>query len=179
MLIAKKTKETNIAEHVIYMFQIEDLIRANHLEVETIMQTIIKPQIKDEQLLAQYQQWYLQLVKQMKNEGIESKGHFSEINEILMELLLLHDTLLSIMDDQKYKAIFEKAMPVLKDFQHKSQSTDINLVEVAFNAMYSKLILKLKGQAFTQATEDAFKTISDMLAYLAATYKKMKKGELN
>ncbi|UKN02611.1 DUF4924 family protein [Paracrocinitomix mangrovi] len=179
MLIAQKTKESNIAEHVIYMFQIEDLIRANQLDLDTIITTIIEPQIQDENLLEKYKEWYGGLIKQMKREGVAKQGHTSDINEIIMELLMLHNTLLNILDDKGYKERFEKALPALKDFQHKSNSADINIVEVALNALYGKIILKLKGQSFTASTEEAFGHISQMLGYLAIYYKKMRNGDLN
>lgn len=179
MLIAKRTKETNIAEHVIYMFQIEDLIRASKLELSTILDTIIVPQVEDEVIRGQYSEWYEDLIKRMKIEGIEEKGHLAEINEILMELLMLHNTMLNVLDDKGYKQRFEKALPSLKDFQAKSNASDINIVEVGFNALYSKMILKLKGQKFTESTEEAFSQISQLLGYLAIYYKKMRNGELN
>jgi hypothetical protein len=179
MLIARRTKESNIAEHVIYMFQIEDLVRANNLDLDTIVNTIIEPHISDEKLAREYKEWYAAIIKQMKTEGVAKKGHISDLNEILMELLLLHNTLLNVMNHKGYLAAFEKALPALKDFQVKSNASNVNLVEVGFNALYSKLILKLKGQAFTQATEEAFKQISEMLGFLAVYYKKMRNGELN
>ena len=179
MQIAKKTKESNIAEHVLYMFQIEDLIRANQLDLETITYTILKPQIKDESALDAYKNWYQDLIKQMKFEGVQRKGHLSEINEILMELLLLHNTLLNVIKEPKYLKAFENALPSLKDFQQKSGSSDINLIEIGFNALYSKIILRLKKTTITEATESAFQSISQMFAYLAAYYTKMKTGDLN
>lgn len=179
MQVAQKTKETNISEHIIYMFQIEDLIRANNLDIETITTTILKPQINNETLLGQYVDWYKNLIKRFKIEGIKEKGHLSEINEILMELLMLHNTLLNVLNEKKYAVVFEKALPALKDFQQKSNSSNLNIIEVGYNALYSKIILTLKGQKFTPATEEAFKTISDLLGHLAAYYKKMKNGELS
>lgn len=179
MLIAQRTKENNIAEHVIYMFQIEDLIRANQLDLDTILNTIIKPQIQDEALVEQYTQWYAGLIKQMKAEGVAESGHLSELNEIIMELLMLHNTLLNILKDKAYQERFEKALPAIKDFQAKSNSSDVNLIEVGLNALYSKIILKLKGQSFTESTEEAFGHISQLLGYLAIYYKKMKSGEMN
>ena len=91
---------------------------------------------------------------------------------------MLHDTLLNVLKDKKYAMVYEKALPALKDFQQKSNSGNLNIIEVGFNALYSKMILNLKGQKFTPATEEAFKTISDLLAHLAAYYKKMKNGDL-
>ncbi|MEO9531522.1 MAG: DUF4924 family protein [Crocinitomicaceae bacterium] len=179
MLIAQRTKENNIAEHVIYMFQIEDLIRANKLDLDAVINNIIAPQISDENLLKQYTDWYAGLIKQMKAEGIQEKGHNSDLNEIIMELLMLHNTMLNVLNDKGYKEKFEKALPALKDFQSKSNSTNINIIEVGLNALYSKMILKLKGQKFGPSTEEAFGHISQLLGYLAIYYKKMRNGELN
>ena len=179
MQIAKKTKESNIAEYVIYMFQIEDLIRANDLEINTIVDTILAPQIKDDLLLGQYTNWYKELIKRMKIEGKKEKGHLTELDEILMELLMLHDTLINVVNNKKYKIVFEKALPALKDFQHKSNNSNINLIEIGFNALYSKVILNLKGQEFTESTQSAFKSISELIGTLAAFYSKMKSGDID
>jgi len=179
VLIASKTKSSNISEHIIYMFQIEDLIRANKLDLATITTTILAPQIKDEKLLNDYIAWYKELIKRMKIEGTIQKGHSSDVEEILMELLMLHDTLLNVLNNKKYKVVYEKALPALKDFQQKSNHSNINIIESGYNALYSKIILNLKGQKFTDATEEAFKSISELLGHLAAYYKKMKNGELD
>lgn len=179
MLIAQRTKETNIAEHVIYMFQVEDLIRANNLDLVEIIETIIKPQIQDEELLASYTQWYSDLIKVMKQSRVETKGHIPDVNELLMELLMLHNTLINISKNKEYLAAFEKALPVLKDFQQKSNSGDLNLIEVGFNALYGKMILKLKKKEISEASEEGFGFISKMLGLLAHFYTKMKTGDLN
>ncbi len=179
MLIAQRTKENNIAEHIIYMFQVEDLIRANNADLSSIINTIIEPQISDEEMISRYTEWYKGLIKQMRNERVEAKGHVSDINEILMELLLLHNTLINVSKEKRYLEAFEKALPVLKDFQQKSNAGDLNLVEVGFNALYGKMILKLKGAEISDSSEEGFQAISKMLGILAHFYKKMKQGDLN
>jgi len=179
MLIAQRTKETNIAEHVVYMFQVEDMIRANELNLELIIERVIRPQIQDETLVESYIDWYKGLIKQMKDERLHERGHLYEINEILTELLLLHNTLINISKDKKYLQVFEEALPVLKDFQQKSQSGDLNLIEVGFNALYGKMILKLKKQEISPASEEGFQRISKLLGTLAVFYKKMKTGDMN
>jgi hypothetical protein len=179
VLIAKKTKSDNIAEHILYMFQIEDLIRANNLDVDTIYNSLLEPQIKDEKLLAEYKAWYVELIKRLKIEGIVKKGHLTELQELLMELLMLHDTLINVLKNKKYLQSFEAALPALKEFQQKSNDSNLNLIEVGFNALYGKIILNLQGKPVTEASEQGFKTISNLLAYLAAYYKKMKNGELD
>lgn len=179
MLIAQRTKETNISEHVIYMFQIEDLIRANNFDLETIANTIIAGQVQDDELFEQYRNWYAGLIRQMKLQNIEEKGHVEEVQEVLMELLMLHNTLLNIINDREYSSAYEAALPALKDFQVKSNSGNLNIVEVGFNALYGKLILKLKKQPISASSEEAFGLIAKMLGILALNYKKMRNGELN
>ncbi len=179
MLIAQRTKENNIAEHIVYMFQVEDLIRANNHDLDKITTTVIQPLVADEAMAQQYVDWYAGLIKKMKQERVQDKGHVSDINEILMELLLLHNTLLNISREKRYLEAFEVALPILKDFQHKSNGGDLNLIEVGFNALYGKMILKLKRTEISTASEEGFQAISQLLGMLAHFYKKMKQGDLN
>ncbi|NOQ75051.1 MAG: DUF4924 family protein [Crocinitomix sp.] len=179
MLIAQRTKENNIAEHIIYMFQVEDLIRANKADLDAIVTNVVQPLITDEAMAQQYVDWYAGLIKQMKQERILEKGHHSDINEILMELLLLHNTLINISKEKRYLEAFEVALPIIKDFQHKSNGGDLNLIEVGFNALYGKMILKLKGTEISAASEEGFQAISQLLGILAHFYKRMKKGDMN
>lgn len=179
MLIAQRTKENNIAEHIIYMFQVEDLIRANNAKLDRILTNVVQPLITDEAMAQQYADWYAGLIKQMTQERILEKGHLSDSNEILMELLLLHNTLINISREKRYLEAFEVALPILKDFQHKSNGGDLNLIEVGFNALYGKMILKLKGTEISVASEEGFQAISQLLGTLAHFYKKMKQGDMN
>lgn len=41
MFISKQLKENNIAEYLIYMWQVEDLLRANGCDIDRIRQNII------------------------------------------------------------------------------------------------------------------------------------------
>ena len=50
MIIASKKRKENIAEYLLYMWQIEDLIRANGLDMDRIQANIIdKYQLEDSQ----------------------------------------------------------------------------------------------------------------------------------
>ena len=41
MIIAKRKRKENIAEYLLYMWQIEDIIRANNLDIESIRKNVI------------------------------------------------------------------------------------------------------------------------------------------
>ena len=43
MFISKQLKENNIAEYLIYMWQVEDMIRANGCDMEKIKKNIVLP----------------------------------------------------------------------------------------------------------------------------------------
>jgi hypothetical protein len=77
MQVAQKKLNENIAEYVLYMYQIEDIIRAYQFDVDIILKNYVKPQLPDVSFINQYREWYKGLVTQMKNQKIEKKWTFS------------------------------------------------------------------------------------------------------
>ena len=76
MFVAKKLREQNITGYVIYMFQVEDVIRAYGLDLERICEEYLpRFQYSDEQL-RQEKEWYEALIRMMREEGKEQSGHF-------------------------------------------------------------------------------------------------------
>ncbi len=177
MLIAEQKLKTNIAEYVLYMYQIEDIIRACDLDLDTILEKVVQPQLPDDSFLPQYKQWYADLIAQMKSQRIEKSGHLMSTQEIIVELSYLHQSLLGFKDNTKYKTIVETAMPHIEEFKSKSNLKDKNEVEVIFHAMYMKLLLRLQKKEISPASEEAFDAMRIMLAYLSRSYIKMKAGE--
>lgn len=179
MLIAQQKKDQNIAEYIVYMYQIEDIVRAFKLDVEAIMNNFVLPQLPDRSFEKQYREWYSGLVRQMGVQKIEEKGHLAELNEIIVELSYLHQTLLNMAKDEKYVGIFERALPLMEDFKSRSNLKDKNHVEIAFHAMYMKLLMKLQKKEISAETEEAFDSMRMLLAYLGRAYHKMKSGDLD
>ncbi len=178
MLISRKVRESNIAEYVLYMFQIEDIIRAYHCDIDEIREHIILRQVHEEGLQKQYTSWYSGLIDRMKEQGILETGHLEEIVEIITEIHYLHNTLVNIVQNQKYIDRFNEVLPVLSDFQAKSGS-NTNLIASGFDALYTKILMKLKRHEISEASAKGFDTIATFLGYLASHYKKMKLGDLN
>ena len=90
MFVSKQLKEKNIAEYLIYMWQIEDLIRANGCDIEKIKSTIIAPYPLTEEQKAELTQWYMDLIEMMRHEGIMEKGHLQINKNIITWLTDLH-----------------------------------------------------------------------------------------
>lgn len=179
MRIAEQKLKENIAEYILYMYQIEDVIRAYQFDLDAIMESYVMPQLPDNSFAAQYREWYRQLINEMKAQKIEKSGHLLRLKEILIELSYLHNTLLSMAQDQKYKDVYERAAVYLDEFKEKSNMRDSSHLEIAFHAMYMKLLLKMQKKEISAETEEAFDAMRMFLAYLGRSYRKMKSGDLD
>ncbi len=179
MLIAQQKLEENIAEYILYMYQVEDVIRAYNFDLDAIIDQYVRPQLPDESFIPQYTSWYKGLIRDMKDQLKQKSGHLLELNEILVELSFLHNMLLGQVNDTKYTGLVEAAQPFIEEFKQKSNLKDKNDVELLFGAMYMKLLLRLQKKDISPETEEAFDAMRIMLAYLAQTYHKMKRGELD
>ncbi len=179
MLIARQKKEENIAEYILYIFQIEDVIRAYNFDLDSIISEFVKPQLPDDSFLSEYRKWYTGIISQMKQRGLDKHGHIDEVKEILVELSYLHNTLLNLANDDKYRSTFERANTYLEEFKQKSNLKEKNNIEILFHAMYMKLLLRLQKKEISSETEEAFDTMRMVLAYLARSYKRMKSGDMD
>ena len=82
--IAQKLKEKNIAEYLIYMWQEEDLIRANHCEMEEMEANVIARYPEDQR--PAMREWYGNLITMMSEEGVREKGHLQINKNIIINL---------------------------------------------------------------------------------------------
>ena len=73
MKVAQKLKEENIAEYLIYMWQVEDLIRANGCDIDRMCSNIVSRYPEEER--AALKEWYGNLIEMMRAEGVTEKGH--------------------------------------------------------------------------------------------------------
>jgi hypothetical protein len=53
MLLAQQKQKENIAEYIIYMYQMEDIVRAFQFDLDKLVQFIIHPAVKNDQELAE------------------------------------------------------------------------------------------------------------------------------
>ena len=179
MLISQQKLKENIAEYILYMYQIEDVIRAYEFNVDLIIENYVRPQLADASFIPDYVKWYTDLISKMKSQKIEKSGHLHELNEIMIEISYLHTTLINLVKDEKYKVLFENALQNIEDFKNKSNLKDKNHIEIAFHALYMKLLLRLQKKEISAESEAAFDTMRALLAYLARSYRQMKNGSID
>lgn len=178
MLIAQQKLNENIAEYILYMYQIEDITRAFKFDLDQIIEQVVKPQLPDESYLGEYKKWYGRIIADLTSNGKEKVGHTNDLTELMVELSYLHQTMMNLKDE-KYKNLFEAAQPFLEEFKEKSNLKDKNDVELAFGALYMKLLLKLQKKEISAESEEAFDRMRILVAFLAKHYHKMKSGDLD
>lgn len=172
MLIAKQKKEENIAEYVIYMWQLEDLLRANQLDIEKIQTLIINPYQVSDEVKKEMREWYDNLILMMKIEHLEEKGHLQIIRNTVDDINDLHMELLQKPKEVQYNALFFKTLPFLVELRKKvGAGEEMNDIELALQSLYGVLLLRLQKKEITPETLVAIKQISQLLAVLSQKYK--------
>jgi len=170
MIIAREKKKTNMAEYILYMWQIEDMIRASNFNLEAIDKNIIQEFDQPEAVKQEMRAWYEDLIRRMEQEGIKEKGHLKFLRDIVQELDELHQNLIHNTDELEYIKAYNQAKQSINDLKSKSQGTATGDIEAALQGLYGILMLKLKNKTLNPATQDAQNAISEMIALLNNKY---------
>ena len=94
MLIAREKKKNNIAEYILYMWQLEDMLRALKLDMEQVDRYLVAGFQADERTSKEIHDWYDNLIAIMQKEKVEEKGHIQALKNTVDELTELHFFLL-------------------------------------------------------------------------------------
>ncbi len=119
MKIAQQLKEKNIAEYLIYMWQVEDLLRANGCDIDRIRQNIILRYPEEER--PALEEWYGNLAGMMRAEGVTEKGHLQINRNVSINLTELHGELLASPKYPFYNAAYFKALPFIVELRQKER----------------------------------------------------------
>lgn len=179
MITASAKKRENIAEYLLYMWQIEDIIRAYGLDLDKIRANIIDQYSDlDEKQRRDMNDWYESLIDMMRREGVEKTGHIQLNKNVLIDLENLHRRLMNDPKFATYASEYYKTLPYIVEIRAKAGDNKKDELETCFDALYGILMLRLQGKEVTPATAEATKQISRFLATLAAYYKKDYNNEL-
>lgn len=179
MIIASQKRKENIAEYLIYMWQVEDIIRANGLDIDKIRQNVIdRFEGLDEAARREMTQWYESLIDMMRREGIEKSGHLQLNKNVLTQLVELHQALLADPRFSRYSAEFYNTLPYIVELRSKAGDARVGEIETCFTALYGMLMMRLKSQEITPDTMKAITQISRFIATLAAYFKKNEEEDI-
>lgn len=179
MIIARQKKKENIAEYVLYMWQVEDLLRASRFNIETIQASIIDRFEQPEAVKQEMRTWYADLIGMMQEEHVTEKGHLQIVKNIVNDMDQLHLALMKSPKHVDYNVMFFNMVPCLSEFRQRSKAgAEVNDVELALDMMYNILLLRLQKREISEGTLAAVKQVSHFLAVLSDLYKKDEENEL-
>ncbi|MDR0421079.1 MAG: DUF4924 family protein [Prevotellaceae bacterium] len=175
MLIAKQKRRENIAEYILYLWQIEDLLRALNFDENQIYKTLVEPLQVDENTKKQTLAWYMGTVQLLQFEKKQQSGHTSHSLHLIADLNDVH--LYLLQHDDKYAELYGIAKPSMIDFGKKLEQRCDNEIELCFHALYARILLSLKNYDISTETQQAIDAISKMIARLSAKYLRYESGE--
>ena|SRR5690554_2109892 len=170
-------KKENIAEYLLFMWQIEDLLRAYNLDIDNIQQSIINSVYQTEEDRKNARDWYEGLIIMMKSEGVQEKGHLQINKNIIIDLTDVHLRLLKNPKESEYIGIYYNTLPYIVELRSKSTENEIAELETCFTAMYGYLLLKIQKKDISKATQAAVSQITSLLRLLSKKYKEIDQEE--
>lgn len=177
MNIARRLKKENIVEYLLYMWQIEDVLRAFNFEIEEINKNLIIPQQLGADNEKALYEWYESLIEMMISEGVKEKGHLQINKNALNELIELHQKELS-GKDASYTAKYYHVLPYLAQLRQKQNNNLESDVEIALNFLYGILLLRIQKKEISEETLKAKDEITKFMILIASKYNQYEKGEL-
>lgn len=170
MIVANDLKKKNIVEYLLYMWHIEEIIRAHNFNFQEIENKIISRYNQPAGVMNEIRSWYRQLINQMINEDLQESGHLKFLNNIMIELNDIHIDLINSIQEEKYTEFYHFAQPILRDLKKKTSKENITELETSLNGLYGIMLLRMQGKNIAQETIEAINVISRMMSYLASKY---------
>jgi len=147
--MAKKSKKENIAEYILYLWQIEDYLRAFPEQASSSTEL-------------------MDIQEMMHLEGIMDHGHLQLAQNALRELEDLHDEL--VETEAPYRAVMIHLQPTLNVFKSKTDRPEMSDVEACLVLLYQIMLLRLQQKEISPETEVVVKDATQLLRFLSKTY---------
>jgi len=168
----------NIAEYILYLFQIEDLIRAFQFNIDKIEKQLVSQYQVDEIKRHEIREWYKNLCAMMEKEGIRDKGHLQFLSNQINELNEIHLKLMETGINKEYVGVFKSVSGLLTELNLKGNYVKSD-VQISLDAVYGFLLLKLQQKTVTTETTEAIKRLSYWLGLLSKLYKDFEEDKMD
>ena len=145
-----KSKKENIAEYILYLWQMEDYLRAFPEHAEAT------PELHE-------------LNEMMHREGIMDGGHLALAQNALAELEDLHAELLN--EDAMYRAAIIRLQPSLNLLKAKTDNPAMSDLEACFTLLYQIMLLHLQKKPVSPETASVQQQATQVLQFLSKSYR--------
>lgn len=178
MFVQRELRDKNIAEYLLYMWQVEDMIRAAGMDSDRLYDAVIKASGRSQDECREWKQWYDDLIEMMRTEDKTVTGHLQINENVLILLDDLHQRLLESHKLPEYRDLYYKALPFIVEFRAKNHSTENEELRDCFNMLYGVWLLRVQGKEVSASTAQAVKAVSAFIGKLAVLYREDKEGTL-
>lgn len=144
-----KTKKDNIAEYILWLWQMEDYLRAFPEQAEATQELH-------------------ELNEMMHREGITESGHLQLAQNALAEIEELHTQLLD--EEATYRAAILRLQPSLNLLKAKTDRPTMSDIEACFVLLYQIMLLRLQKKDISSETTNVQKQVTQLLQYLSKVY---------
>lgn len=180
MFVAQQLRQKSIAEYLLYMWQVEDLLRAFHLDFDELRtHYLVRFSGLSGEQREELEEWYRHLIEMMHREGVTETGHLQINRNVVQNLSELHANLMASEKFPYYRAAYLSALPIIVELRTKNGNREENELETCFNFLYGLMILKLRQKPVSEPTQKAQKTVATFLGMLSDYYNKDKEEPLD
>lgn len=144
-----KSKKENIAEYILYLWQMEDYLRAFPAQADATAELH-------------------ELNEMMHREGIVEGGHLQLAQNALSELEELHSRLLQ--EDAIYRANIIRLTPSLNLLKAKTDKPTMSDIEACLLLLYQIMLLRLQKREITSETANVQQQATRLLQFLSKIY---------
>ncbi len=144
-----KSKKENIAEYILYLWQLEDYLRAFPEQASSNTEL-------------------MEIADMMYSEGIMEGGHLQLAQNALEEMEELHNDL--VETEAPYRAVIMHLEPRLNLLKAKTNNPLMSDVEACLTLLYQVILLRLKQQEISAETDEVVKDATQLMRFLSKTY---------
>jgi len=146
-----KNKRENIAEYILYLWQLEDYLRAF-------------PE------MAEGNEELSDILRMMHADDVMDGGHIQLAQIALKELEELSDDILS--QEATYRAAMIRITPALNLLKARTDRPAMSNIEACLVLLYQIMMLRLQKRPISAETQEVQQQATSMLQYLSKTYYK-------
>ena len=178
MFVAQQKRQENISEYILYMFRIEDIIRALNGNNELIEKYVLQNYQNVQGSMQPIIDWYIGLKDEMVRNDLMTSGHLPMIQELLVRLNNIHQQLLKMPVQSIYSTLYYKTLPMIVQLRSLGNDTKQNEIETCFVGIYGYLNLRMQGKEISAETLESIRQISTFLAILADRFCEIEDGNI-
>lgn len=182
MFISNELRKTNIAEYLLYMWQVEDMLRACDCSLARVRREIVERYDCSDEQKEELSDWYGSLIRMMNDEGCRVSGHLQMNESTMAELERLNAQLLDCSSRPLYRAQYYRALPYIVELRRKTKTAHATLpagkkekseekeIETCLNALYGTMLLRLQHKEISPETQHAIDEITMLVGMLSDEY---------